>query len=142
MTNQTEAILARIRECCPELMELSFGCEVITQKGSRGIVGWGGDEYMRCVRLENGNTVQVGLRHITSIGHEPHLEHLLRTLPFEVQTKMLYAEEGNELQLGYDDHADENSFTIWCQYNLTLTVRENLEKNEELREWIYELICK
>lgn len=149
MNPQTTAILEKIREVCPELMELSFGCVVEVQN------------YVVLVRIvedrrgftwvpESGypnmdfygiapSPVHFDEKHIKKIiGHEPHLEHLLRTIP---EDRQMYLNTWN----GY--------FYVWSrqtvelisqhiQYNLTLSLTQNLETNPELREFVYKLICE
>lgn len=80
---QTEAIIARIREACPELMELREGCEVAIEASPsplhlkiiepyRGRKNeWLMTEHM--VWYENIERAKI-------IGHPIHLEHLLRAI--------------------------------------------------------------
>lgn len=135
---QTEAIIARIREVCPELMELREGCEVAIEASPsplhlkiiepyRGRKNeWLMTEHM--VWYENIERAKI-------IGHPVHLEHLLRAIGEEIDITPCSEDSVPQLEL----HAHFGKTTY---YDLTLTVEQNLEQNEALREWVYELICK
>ncbi len=163
MTDKTTAIMERIREVCPELMELSEGCEVNipftgvkTQqhKYGHGIItksyvgkdsSWSGydakkdavsvymtdsDVYRPCISLSK-NKIQI-------IGHPVHLEHLMRTFDDVHPKPILELHGASQLDIAtVESHGRDN-----CIYDLTLTVEENLEQNEVLRDFIYSLICK
>jgi len=142
MNHQTKAIMDVIRERCG-LKELSFGCEVeypvksyMNHRGvfvSRTLPNDGGCAFFYNV-LEPR---RVGLRrvcsnYVTIIGHPVHLEHLMRAIPQSERIRI--ATDGTFCTATNGD--------MGYKLNIALTVEQNLEQNEALREWLYELICK
>lgn len=152
MTKETTAIMERIREVCPELMELSFGCGVSRILHGNGKIKDGGQsiqgfvltrgwlaktvdgktttDYERIDILEGGEQKKFDLAKIQLeiIGHPVHLEHLMHVLR----------------KVGFDS-TEEWLYTLGAvldYFDLTLTVEQNLEQNEVLRDFIYSLICK
>lgn len=85
-----ERVENKIRELCPELMELTFGCEVKTKTwGTVKITAYedeGKDESYMCYVLPDRTTgdedglVFYEKEIIEIIGHPIHLEHVLRAI--------------------------------------------------------------
>lgn len=140
----------KIREVCPWLMKLEFGCEV-RKKDT-------GDGRDRAAGKQ-GKVVYV-YRHLTSSpqafhayfeGNKTHsivFDYELEILGKEPQLSDLLYTTGKVVGrvTGDNYHTD----TVGCvvlnnvpvaNYNLTKSLRENLE-NEELRDFIHQLICK
>lgn len=85
-----DQVLAKIRELCPELMELSFGCEVLLEdmpdfKNYIGIyVGQKfdheTDKFINLCLHPNGNKVYPLDIKYKILGHEPQLQHVLSAI--------------------------------------------------------------
>lgn len=177
MTNQPqeqiEDILTAIRKACPELMELSFGCEVegkpafgsafrnnrplggrwiATAKDTTG--AWMFPSEIGFVRVKE----QELARWHTIIGHEPHLEHLLRALNLPGDTRYeTIVLQGSTLRIITPTRETETSIEegvginneqydtvtndVWADITIDLTksLRQNLE-NKDLREFIHSLL--
>lgn len=140
---QTTAILSRIREVCPELMERTRGCEFYDKDAidwARHItlVAWNCKNGLKHFCEPDGSVF--GRRNnawfdsLEVIGHPVHLEHLMRAIKE-------YLSDGYVLELGIDGLYFSHDLTFH-KYDLTLTVEQNLKDNEALRDFIYELICK
>jgi len=156
MDNKLETVLNKIKEKCPELMELSFGCELkpkekfefpqyifsdsfvfINESGGGPIADTGDyDEYIAELKeLTTGELYrdEIDVREdFTIIGHEPRLEHLLRAIK-ESECLMGIELYGNESGLNFDTPFG----TI--PYDLTKSVEQNLEQNEPMLDFIYSL---
>lgn len=131
MNTKTQQVLEKIREVCPELMELSLGCQISNPK-QYPLVYVGYSNAQHCLSLTmNGKQSLLfvdGIKNTEIIGHPAHLEHLLRALGRQ------WSVDG----CGYIVHGLD---AVAGKYDLTLSVEQNLEQNEELRDFIYELIC-
>ena len=147
MTPQTTAILEKILEVCPELMELSFGCEVIVrhdaiekhfiiEKLNESVWEIGTPNHYVMSGLNEGG------RDITIIGHEPHLEHLLRVLVTKNGVYDSYFIHANGWIMNEHTKDHKTTVTHHALYDTTLSLTQNLETNTELREWVYKLICE
>ena len=128
MTKPQE-IQKKIRELVPELQELSKGCEVVVDS-KFGIQGYGNvqcvKEYIKAlgeVSLYGHNTCGKDYN-LEIIGHPIHLEHVLQAIE----------KKGEVL-------TPNGLWKLYRSYNLFPSFEENLE-NEELCEFLYELICK
>lgn len=150
---QTDAILSKIRECCPELMELSFGCEIthmpvrdlgIDYRGVYLHPARGKDMHLILFKGERTSSQQtysttISRKYFEIVGHEPQLEHLLLTLT-------LNSEFIGHLELDLSSpnilYAENTISHESFRYNLTLSLTQNLETNTELRKFIYKLICE
>lgn len=144
MNDKTTAIMERIREVCPELMELSFGCRFQFEKnGKICVMTQITDKYMEFYFLWNAigwklegcsRKEKIGwfknrdiLDSAIIIGHPVHLEHLIHVLR----------------KVGFDSTEEwlHTLGTVVDYFELTLTVEENLEQNEVLRNFVYKIIC-
>lgn len=147
MNNQQkiEVILTKIREACPELWTISTGYQFIypesieeldnTKEGIYTIVKvdqelvWAVTEERGDPHIGTFELSYVGLK-CTIIGHEPHLEHLMRvvgTCEYECNTGSvsLYGETHNGEQFSYD---------------LTKSLTQNLETNQDLTDFLYKIL--
>lgn len=137
---RTSEILRKIREANPELMELSFGCEVIVY-GEVYIIdsNWGiysreeNDKsgYYRVIANEMNNWTRIDEDNFEIIGHPVHLEHLLVAMR---KGRSVGIEVGDDLF--FTDWVKEEDY----RYDLTKSVKANLESNEALREFISALL--
>ncbi len=125
---KAQAIEAKIREVCPELQELSFGCEVEVRIGTF-ITRYGRSPNIRRFKIfcvhESGyigtsnyaKGMEISKDDITKIiGHPIHLEHVLRA-------------------------NDKNWNHVKEQYDLTLSFSDNM-KDEKLVGFLYSIICE
>lgn len=129
---KAQAIEAKIREVCPELQELSFGCAikaknyqkiedaVFISKGS-----YKNDGGFRLFDIKKQNEVIDEI-----IGHPVHLEHLLRTTSqAPVGSMWNWRTVGPKLWA----HSDGP------YYDLTLSFSDNM-KNEQLVDFLYSIV--
>lgn len=156
MTKETQLIIDHIRKECPELMELSFGCEVELHTDNGRDYGDGAG-YMFCegtiikesknwyhVEYELGSGcypkdigVQKRQNVITKvIGHPPQLNHLLRVIDKHLHIPLSLAIGRNQRLLVGDS---ETPLADFVSIDLSFTVTENLEQNEDLRKFLLEL---
>lgn len=135
----TKQIKNKIRELCPELMELSFGCEVKDTHNQLEYVvcnkSVNDDLYVSCGTLES-TQYRVPRERVVIIGHPIQLSHLLRAIGDRTQHFEYVTWEETHI-----------SFVLkktgkLLQFDLTKSVHQNLEENEELREFIYNLLVK
>lgn len=122
MNTQTTAILEKIREVCPELTCDCQQGHVPLGMSDDGEVVW--DACPFCVDHDRDPMYIPELK-------TAHLEHLLRTIPEACTSITAHGIFGD---------VEKGSYGI-C-YDLTKSVRDNLETNPELREFIYRLICE
>lgn len=136
----------KIKEVCPWLMELTFGCEVKYGKDSIK----SGKIISKMVNglytvLNDKNTIRASIDVVDIVevlGKEPQLSDLLYTIKSvneNNQEKGVYFDLGGSelLLMSRSPLKIENSVS----YDLTKSIRENLE-NEELCDFIHQLICK
>lgn len=76
-------LLAAIQKSCPELMELTFGCRVITdtpQKHKATILkeGFLQNDYNDGIEIEHEKYFEI-------LGHEPQLHHVLRAILYTMR---------------------------------------------------------
>lgn len=166
-TEQIEAIEKKIREVCPWLMRLSFGCEI---KVSSSVLGIGGCEEVyddneiltilnhsyggKCGEDYDGDFLQVwseGWGRFFEWGNEddvPDFEILGHPIQL---SDLLYAIGRNRgLMLG-----TSGTFYRWqeerlsnphfwgegvAKYNLSKPFRTNLEENKELTDFVWSLL--
>lgn len=148
MTNKLEFVLTKIREECPELRELSFGCEVKIKKEDTFYEGKGfrritvvtfDDE--KVVEFETTIGKRYKLEDIAEVYGLPiQLEHLLRALG-EFQDEngwKVFVElfQPNELFIYLSNDIDQQGQVF---YDLTKSVTENLETNSDLTDFLYSL---
>ena len=128
-----EKILKKIQEVCPELMELGFGCRVIDEVGTPEIVLWSQENWKGWTDVQlNGTAIPIKKEELTEIlGKPPHLEHLLRAIP----NKNFCATADGQIGCNTSD------LYIWENYNLSLSLEQNLD-NPELCSFIHSLICE
>lgn len=122
MNPQTTAILEKIMEVCPELTCDCQQGHVPLGMGDDGEVVW--DACPFCVDHDRDPMYIPELK-------TAHLEHLLRALGINYainDSKIWGVDRHNEM---YKKEAD---------YNLTLTVRQNLEASPELTDWLYRIL--
>lgn len=148
------AIEAKIRETCPELRELSFGCAVDNRRmnGSK-VVRQTVISYKitkkpgildQMLTAKSGRQTPEQWGNITNaddikiIGHPIHLEHLLRTFANiavpEYEMRVIGAPSVATLIFVYEKK-------IAGIYKLNSSFSENM-KDEQLVEFIYHLICE
>ena len=142
MKKQT-LILNKIREVCPELMELSMGCELEWQRPKKGFkrTFWHysekhGEElrkyavilshYVDGLGDEHWGRLTVKTADLKPLGHEPHLEHLLRAIQGYEEKMSLYL---------WPDALEFES-NVGNLYNLTKTLSQNLDENEALCDFL------
>lgn len=152
--NKTQELKERIYKHCPELKELSFGCEVkmvvYSKKHRKEINGKvlyysipidGGRLKTWIVKPDNMNTlkdfgeVSGGFTNSTEIlGHPIHLEHVLRAIQESYFNCVYYpAITGSEMKLNICANGKE------VNYSLTKTFYQNCE-NPELVDFLLEVI--
>jgi hypothetical protein len=153
MNKQTEKILKAIREACPELkvpkdlplpvkydgmmyywgkngeMVADFDNGVSDGEGFR-IRGWG-----RIQDEESQDECANWIADAINTHAEPHLEDLLRTA-FIKEVSLNISQLGEVFQIKNGERVYSNTM------NLTLSLTQNLETNQELRDFIYKLVCK
>lgn len=167
----THEILQKIREMCPELMELSFGCEIKIDDCKATFVSryWhtAGEEIevgiFKPFFQSGDNFIKKDLKDLDFeiIGHPVHLEHLLRAIDMpgdeRYETVTL---KGSKLRIVSPNGKTETSIeegvginneqwgtvTNYCwadvEIDLTQSVEENLNSNESLREFISDVLSK
>lgn len=147
MTHETTKILEAIRECCPALI----GGLQPQQKIRRG-KGWPVDTVVTMhvdfktnkfdvLLCREGMNITFDLKGLPRkeieewqiIGHPPELHHLLKIL--------------GDLDIGivgdtFVKLTFDNWSTLNISYDLTQTLTENLETNQQLREFVYQLVVK
>lgn len=138
----------KIREVCPWLMKLEFGCVIDVNGTPRTVykVDRQGDVFTllgesqfiisKETALSRSALETTFSRVITIIGKEPQLSDLLYTIEKNTPDYSM----GTDGRLTYCNWVlNEKGYTI--VYDLTKSLRENLE-NEELCDFIHQLICK
>lgn len=130
--HQINKILQAVREANPELMELEFGTEVVKDGCLPEKVG-GFFFNSRCI-LTSITREAWRIEELEIIGKEPHLEHLLVAIG-KKECFACYTQSNGNLCIQQED--DENK---WANYNLTLSLPQNLDQNKELRELLLEII--
>lgn len=127
-TNKSKA-LELVRAACPELMELSFGCQVKIKTA---------DWYGMAVTHENerGNVwfLQDGRRTATSvpsynleiIGHKPQLQHWLRLL--------------GKINTAYEHNGHWHTYALTVYPETTKSIRFNLNTGQPATEEDYKAI--
>lgn len=142
-----QAILKAIREACPELMEFRKGCMFYDPK----TVDWARNIELICYNPKNGiayftepdgsvfHCQKRVYETFITIGHEPHLEHFLRAMRSKMRLPLRTMDgRDNTLLLGDTETALKDFKT----YDLTLSLRQNLETNQELTDFLYKLLVK
>ena len=109
--NKKQAVEAKIRELNPELMELSFGCEVRMTGGETLIFSKENEYLKRTIECESA-----------IIGHPIHLEHVLRALKFAQKQRGMFTEDLHMLL---------------SLYNLSLPFSQ---QSDEVYEFLYEAL--
>lgn len=136
-----EKILKKIKEACPELMELSFGCEVrhSSYRATCICIGLNGaitKEHIIVPKTKKFGGMStyhpLGFAKCEIIGHEPELRHLLRIIKENDISLGLFH---GETSLVFDDNK------LGTHYNLQKSLSDNLD-NTAFCDFIYELICK
>lgn len=123
----TQEILARVRDLLPELKELKFGCEVKHKK--RGIARYVGlNKRVKNLWFDNEDepiyTVDIG-GNSEIIGLPVELPHLLH---------------GIMIANDFMKPTRNQLWNIIQKYDLTKSLEQNLDTNEQLRELISNLI--
>lgn len=139
----------KIKEVCPWLMKLEFGCVIDVNGTPRTVykVDRQGDVFTLLGESQfiiSKETVEFS-RVITIIGKEPQLSDLLYTIgKVHPNRHILFNSEGQLVE--YLAHIESGEMGLWYltegkPFDLTKSLRENLE-NEELCDFIHQLICK
>jgi len=139
MTTKKQAIINKIREVCPETMELKFGCKVIMKHNVDG-------DYDVISANYHGETpsFELSLRGKKEffpqdvkevLGTPLELSHLLRAVQ-ELSDEKRIAEV---MQLS-EYNSSFCIIKILSLYNLSLSLEDNLD-NDELCSFLYKLIC-
>lgn len=143
MTNQ-EKVIEKIRERCPELKKLSFGCLVDWGKWGAGVKGrttqvrpyqWfdaGDNEEL----MSPEQFKKYKLDDVKIIGHEPQLNHLLLAIRKSIGTENYFQIDVYTSGLEFTITGLVSDFT----YNLTKSVRQNLEENEGLCDFLVDVL--
>lgn len=141
----------KIKEVCPWLMKLEFGCEVRKKDTGDGRDRAAGKQG-KIVYIYRHERPNAQAFHAYFDGNKTHsivFDYELEILGKEPQlSDLLYTIEKNtpDYSMGTDGRLaycnwvlNEKGYTI--VYDLTKSLRENLE-NEELCDFIHQLICK
>ena len=129
-----QAVGKAIREACPELMELTRGCEV-QHKGTKRTWkyckphGW--DEGVFFVLTDQFQPQEVVSKEWAIIGHPIQLQHVLRAIHVNGQSICGIDQEGN-IEYDIDEHLSE-------PYNLTLPFSQ---QDDKVFSFLYKLIVK
>jgi len=152
----TQQILQKIREVNPELMELSFGCEVVVRFSndtfSKQVLikkkkfenrehspRYKGNRYYYTWSLKDNGYKPMESDIVEVIGHPPQLNHLLRAIG-EADGGQ-FTEFMNFLwRSNVKTSVDLGPYKELFHYDLTKTVEQNLDESEELREFLSEII--
>lgn len=137
MNTKTEAILKAIRDANPELMELTRGCVIRAHPDVENQQNWfvlGKHGNFIIVTDETTHTSSFGENAgFQIIGHPPELRHLL--VAMGMKTHLYISHSGNGFYFKEEETEED-----CVRYELTLPLTENLEKNEALRDMVYEVI--
>lgn len=129
----------KIKEVCPWLMELTFGCRIKVDESVDDLVvvkeNKNGNYNVFNVHRKESYAVNFSLHDVEILGHPPQLSDLLYTIG-KVDAFCCYTQSNGTLCI-----QQENDEKKWCNYDLIKSLRENLE-NEELCDFIHQLICK
>lgn len=136
----TEQIINRIRDYVPELKELSFGCEVIdTYLGGKKhrilleYVSRDKDDYDYWKTLDGEN---VNATDIEIIGHEPELQDLLLILDGAGHNDTRFQLQLSANILCFVRENKKTNVIYW----IDKTLRQNLEENQELTDFLFDLL--
>lgn len=141
----TQQILERIREVLPELKELKFGCEVRFYDEDGGsidgvIVERNHQGKIKVQDQEDGEINWCDGSDVDSIiGIPVQLNDLLRVIEMN-QKEIEMSLYGNIFHIGHYEKPNKEGYYSKGFYNLSLSVEQNLEQNEGLREIISQLI--
>jgi len=149
MNKKTTTILAAIRKACPELMELSFGCELESVDGVHArILDTNGINYFKVGIMEDDLFIATYSKldeTLKVIGHPPHIGHLLRTIGNEhimvdcygdlILSEFCQDDNLHELFRSYEEENLDN-----MQLDTAADLTQQLETNQELREFVYQLV--
>jgi len=124
----TQQILQKIREVNPELLELSFGCEVKPSDSNETAIFISKDSYYHGGGFRLFDSKRVSLK---ALGHPPQLNHLFRAIGDSIISCENIDCENLKFYIGGDNAV---------LYNLTKTVEQNLDESEELRKFLSELL--
>lgn len=148
----------KIKEVCPWLMELTFGTTIKHKSvpNKKGVyIGQSSHDKHHWMYQDN-TTYPILLEHIEVLGREPQLSDLLYTVGASTAFKLdvvcegrttLYIRDRNlypavlGVKTAMDEWDKKTHGRRGAQYDLTKSVRENLE-NKELCDFIHQLICK
>jgi hypothetical protein len=136
MTNKLETVLAKIKEKCPELMEWSFGCLVgkfIDHPLDRLIDDFGSV-------MHDGSICNYKNLGYEIIGHEPRLEHLLIFINKHDTKTSTKAIEETIIRFTIEAIIGQDVVCLFTNYDLTKSVEDNLSSNEELLNFLFELL--
>jgi hypothetical protein len=144
MIDKLEFVLNKIKEKCPELMDLSPGCIVEAAScpdGCCGLDTWVIDSSMDIKGKTISHLVFKDTFYITKIiGHEPRLEHLLRAInKYDTRTSTKTIEE-TIIRFTIEAIIGQDVICVFANYDLTKSVEQNLEQNEELLNFLYSLL--
>lgn len=135
MKAKQEFIINKIKEACPELMDLSFGCVILFQEA----IGYDISEE-RIVNVRHhyhGNATyditwenSIASNILKSdfnevIGHPPQLNHLLKTFKNIVESELLYV--FRVCAEGFILWKEIGKPIVKVEYKLSKSVLENLE---------------
>lgn len=133
MTKSTEQILERIRELVPELKELKFGCELKGKNREATIINLPAIE---------GNPYTIKVGGLITTGNPSDLEII--GLPIELNHLLLVLTKNSKQFCNLVSNVEDGTGIVvdgvFAPYDLSLSVEENLQENEDLRNLISELI--
>ena len=128
MKAKQEFIITKIKEACPELMELSFGCAVQLRVNDSWFPY--SEEIYHILKRDNisidesyflcgVNQAQFSPPCMEIIGHPPQLNHLLKTIEDHADDMAISALDGIVKM--------QNGVQILAPYNVLKSVLENLQ---------------
>lgn len=141
--NKKEQVEKKIREVCPELMELSFGCEVISGAFSQKMVyqfygadtsEHGGGQYSHHCIYKDKRGTYTGDHIEEIIGHPIQLSHVLIALHPNTPVISTRSGGGYAYWLFFNENRDNEV----C-YDLS---KPFSEQTEEVYDFLFDLICK
>ncbi len=121
-----------IRKSIPRLMELSEGCEIKTQSGTRYKIYLEEESYYNCFNekvVTTSMTKPLSPHTYTIIGHEPLLNDVLEWLKIK-----------SEIAFGVNDKRLYDHFKVWKLNDWDLSKSKLSEQSEQLINFLHYLI--
>lgn len=128
--NYKELALNHVRDVCPELRELSFGCRVMPidikeKEHYYAVKKWSSNDSLDTYCVEDDQNYNLYDEEYILIGHTPHLEHWLRGMKNTEVEVTVWPDDCVTLELGM----------TCCKYNLT-------KDGENQSEEFYKAYCE